>query len=245
MSRRALFLACLLCVPAAAPAQTAAGTPAEAHELYQKGRFEEAAAIYEALAAAEPLEASHHYNLGNARYKTGQLGRATACYLRAFKLAPRDPDIRFNLAFALERAGEALVLPGIPEALHRLVYLLSGEELQGIFWSSWAAFFLLWGLYLLDSRLRLPTALVLAALIAAGSGGWLALRGSLEPPELAVVTLPNAEVRSGPGRNFSASYTLPEGRRVEVLGASGDWVEIGVARDGIKGWIRRDSIERV
>ena len=40
-----------------------------------------------------------YFNLGNAYFKAGQLGRAIAALREAEKLAPRDPDVRANLQF--------------------------------------------------------------------------------------------------------------------------------------------------
>ena len=39
-------------------------------------------------------------NLGNAYFKSGQLGKAIAAYREAEQMSPRDPDVRANLRFA-------------------------------------------------------------------------------------------------------------------------------------------------
>ena len=39
------------------------------------------------------------FQLGNAHFKSGQLGRAIAAYRQAEELAPRDPDLRANVQF--------------------------------------------------------------------------------------------------------------------------------------------------
>ena len=39
------------------------------------------------------------FNYGNAEFKAGHLGKAIAAYRRAELLAPRDAEIRANLAF--------------------------------------------------------------------------------------------------------------------------------------------------
>src|SRR4030095_9977885 len=40
------------------------------------------------------------FNLGNACFKSGQIGRAIVAYRRAENSTPRDPDVRANLKFA-------------------------------------------------------------------------------------------------------------------------------------------------
>src|SRR5213596_601477 len=57
-----------------------------------------------ALAYEQALQAGHsaavHYNLGNALFKAGKIGRAILNYRRAHYIDPRDPDITGNLDFA-------------------------------------------------------------------------------------------------------------------------------------------------
>src|SRR6266404_5247545 len=73
-----------------------------ANQLYDAGKFAEAAAAYEKI---EPKTAYVDYNLGNAWFRQGKLGLAILNYERARRLAPRDPDILANLKFAEQRLG--------------------------------------------------------------------------------------------------------------------------------------------
>ena len=57
-----------------------------ANAAYADGRYEEAAAGYEALLAEGP-NATLYYNLGNARFKQGELAQAILNYERALKRA--------------------------------------------------------------------------------------------------------------------------------------------------------------
>lgn len=241
----ALLLAALLSAPAAA-----APTLAEANALYESARYAEAAAAYEALLAAAPHSAALHYNLGNARFRTGgpgALGRATASWLRAWRLDPRDGDARANLDYALKRAGESLVPADLPPAVFVLYHLLSRDELAALFWLAfWAA--CLSGaaaLTFAKARSRLRAAALGAAALCAVTGGWWALRASTGFKRPAVVVLQDAEVRSGPGESFPVSFKVPEGRRVELLDENGPWREIGVPREGLKGWVLKSSLEAV
>ena len=58
-----------------------------ANAAYADGRYEEAAAGYEAL-LAEGENATLYYNLGNARFKQGELAQAILNYERALRLKP-------------------------------------------------------------------------------------------------------------------------------------------------------------
>ncbi|MFA6317881.1 MAG: tetratricopeptide repeat protein [Elusimicrobiota bacterium] len=233
---------------AAEPASPAAEDPfAKAAALYAAADYRGSEAAYAGRLAAEPRSASLHYNLGNALFKAGQLGRAIAMYQRAFDLRPRDRDIRYNLDFALKRAGEELVPAGVPPFLHYLFHFLSVQELAGLHWlACWVCLGLACGALLRRSASG-PLAWWGAGALGAWLffGAWWGLREAFEPDERGVVVKSTAEIRSGPGDNFSVAFTAPEGRRVSVLSENGRWVEIGLAKEGAKGWILVESIERV
>src|SRR5205823_1595380 len=58
------------------------------------------------------------FNLGNAFFKNGQVGRAIAAYREAEQIDPRDPDIRANLKFVLGAVpGNDTRVSGIDRAL--------------------------------------------------------------------------------------------------------------------------------
>ena len=94
-------------------------------------------------------------------------------------------------------------------------------------------------------RERLKPTLVVSLCFWAVFGGWWALGTLGSNGPLGVVLEPNAEARSGPGKNFPVSFNAPEGRRVAVVSESGDWLEVGVLKEGVKGWMSAKSIERV
>src|SRR5471030_2218486 len=91
-----------------------------ANQLYNAGKYAEAAAAYEKI---EPKTAHVYYNLGNAWFRQNKLGLAILNYARARQLAPRDPDIVANLKFAQQRLGvdEINTAPRAPQRLLRSV----------------------------------------------------------------------------------------------------------------------------
>src|SRR5712671_6073714 len=77
----------------------------QANKLYEEGKFTEAAAAYETMLGGGRASPALYFNLGNALFKAGQVGRAVLNYRLAEQLAPRDPDIRANLKFARHTVG--------------------------------------------------------------------------------------------------------------------------------------------
>ncbi|MFA6004250.1 MAG: tetratricopeptide repeat protein [Elusimicrobiota bacterium] len=219
----------------------------EGQRLYDAGDYKAAAGWYGQAVARERRNADLHYNLGNALFKDGRTGPAIASYQRAFSIRPRDPDIRQNLDFALRRAGENLVPPGVPPLLFIAFHLFSERELSGLHWlACWLAL-LLAGLFVWKGSRRetlLPWTAAAWLLWLVLGGWWLALRLTT-PQRSGVIVSASAEIRSGPGDNFSVSFTAPEGRRVQILSDSGEWLEIGMLKEGVKGWIAAAAVEPI
>lgn len=239
------FLFALALAAASAPVQGPG--LAAAQKLYDSGAYAQAAEAFEALTRTSPGNPAFHYDLGNALYKAGRIGPAIAAYQRAYDLAPRDADIRQNLDFVLKKAGEELVPPGVPPFLFDLFHLLSEPELGGLHWlACWTAL-LLGGLCLLHPpwrpSLRTPFYAALAFWLTLGA--WWGARLALEPKARGVITSASAELRSGPGPNFSVGFTAPEGRRVQILSERAGWLEVGLLKEGAKGWIEAGAVERL
>jgi DNA-binding SARP family transcriptional activator len=70
-------------------------------------RLEEAAEEFQKLIRLVPQEAAGYANLGVTYLRMGRYGEATAEFERAVERAPGDPDIRLQLATALELGGSA------------------------------------------------------------------------------------------------------------------------------------------
>lgn len=106
MKRIILLIGFLVCaVPALYPREAEAKTEAEkvwerANTLYINGDYVGAAAFYEAIVDKGYISGRLFYNLGNAYFKAGELGRAVLNYNRAQKLMPYDKDVTYNLAVA-------------------------------------------------------------------------------------------------------------------------------------------------
>jgi len=236
----------LLLAALALPAPAA--TYPEAKAAYDSGDFPKAAAAFAELASAAPGDAALHYDLGNALLKSGRLGRASASYQRAFDLDPRDGDGRYNLDFVLKRAGEELAPPGVPGPAFAAFTALSARELAGLHWLAAWTTLVLAGLALLggtERRARLSSALLGAAAAWLLFGLWWAGLRAVLPPGRGVITEARAELRNGPGEKFTVGYTAPEGRRVRVLAESGLWLEVGLLKEGVKGWVLASSVEKL
>ena len=62
-------------------------------------KFADAANAYKKILASDAAAPNLLFNYGNAEFKSGNLGKAIAAFRRAELFAPRDSEIRANLAF--------------------------------------------------------------------------------------------------------------------------------------------------
>src|SRR5256885_5435373 len=75
-----------------------------ANDEYARGQFQEAVHDYESLVQAHEWSAPLFYNLGNAYFRSGDLGRAILNYERALALEPQHPESLANLTVARDDA---------------------------------------------------------------------------------------------------------------------------------------------
>ena len=214
-----------------------------AEEFYRAGQYAQALSAYEQDLKNYPNNPYLYYNIGNCYFKMGSKGLAAANYYRAFKLYPRDNDIRHNLSLALASGGETLVPTGVPVALHKAFFVFSLAELKGLVCILGWILCLLAGLWLLTRKTG-KLSLVCAVLFLLCTG-WFYVRHSWETQPLAVVAAPVAEIRSGPGTNFPVSASVQQGHLVELADQKDNWQQVIVKSQGLKGWLENSALERI
>src|ERR1043166_1680077 len=86
-----------------------AATPRErfdnANKFYEEHKYKEAIQEYSSLLAERRVSPNLLFNLANAYFRAGDIGRAVLNYRRAELLAPRDPEVQANLSFARDTVG--------------------------------------------------------------------------------------------------------------------------------------------
>jgi tetratricopeptide (TPR) repeat protein len=221
-----------------------------ANRLYEQGRFVEAAAAYEQLAQSVPRSDTLWFNLGNAWFKAGQVGRAIAAYRQAEFVAPRDPALRFNLNFARKKVSGTDAPAG--SVWRRALGALTVNE-----WTVLASVALWLWFVLLALREWRPALRQALSGYTATSGALMVLLAGCAAfaAELrfntvsAVVTAPEAIVRSGPLEEAKVLHQFRDGTEVTVLDqkdlVAGDqkqvWLQVRNAANQ-SGWVKSDQL---
>ena len=68
---------------------------------YNQGDYSKAVSAFSTIAVSGVKNGKLYYNLGNSFLKNGDLGRAVLWFERSLKMIPNDPDLNFNLDYAL------------------------------------------------------------------------------------------------------------------------------------------------
>lgn len=97
---------------------TVSVTYADAEAVFRKGRYREAAELFETVVSAQPSHAFSHYMLGLSAWKSGDRGRAEEALGRAVELNGESVKIRTNLGrVLLEQGRPAEALPHLEAAI--------------------------------------------------------------------------------------------------------------------------------
>ncbi len=213
----------------------------DANKLYEQGKFSEAVSRYEKIIQSKSISAPLYFNLGNAYFKSGQLGRAVLAYRNAERLSPRDPEIRANLQFARNQAG-------------------GGKSAGESLWEKWIKILTLNEWTILTSSVLSFWFLILA--IRQWRAGWknsfrglsatlgflalmlvVCLVSALHQQSMpiSVVIVPEAVVRRGPWDESPSVFTLRDGTEVKVLDRKNEWLEI-VDRSRRTGWLSEKQV---
>lgn len=226
---------------------------ARGNVAYQEGRYSEAIDAYEAVLSSGFSSAGLQYNLGNAYFKAGDLGRAILHWERALALAPGDPDTRANLELARSLTVDAIEpLPTfwVISAVSWWVRLLPRNVLIAVVAGGW---------------LVLSGGLVLR-ILAPGerlgrAGKWLAIAGAsvvlllgtnlfvrefgIGSADRAVILVDAVSVRSAPARDDDlVLFEIHEGTRVRIEERTAEWAEV-VLDDGKVGWVPVGAFEEI
>ncbi len=224
---------------------TARDNPTRAEQLYRQ-----AAVAFERLVTDGVRNPALEYNLGNTRFRLGDLGRAILHYRRAQRLDPRNAKLAENLKYARNRVEPTLKPGGEQRLLQRLLFWHYNTSVRLRFWFTVMASVAGWlGLAIWLRRRWQALAMLSALAIVLGlanatSLGWQLHDETRRPP--AVVVQGEQTLRLGRGEGYDPAMKQPLGPGVElrVLQQRGDWVEVRLPDDRT-GWLPAQAVERV
>lgn len=245
---------------------------ARGNEAYEAGDYGLAIDHYSDLVERGVVDADLFYNLGNACFESGEMGRAVLWYERARRVAPRDDDVRANLALTRSLLRDQQLVPaenGFRNAVlvwHRkttasesvviasgfylllsvlaILFVFRREPRVGAFLRKASIFSpgRLFGLDVAQDTILAMCVVFLAGAMFAGSSIHK-LRMERERQH-GVIVAGEVSVFSGPSRDATVQFKIHEGTSVSVRESRPGWVRVDLPGD-LGGWVDAGALERI
>lgn len=226
-------------------ANAASNDPQQADKLY-----ETAILNYEAILQQGPIEnAKLYYNLANAYFLKGDVGRAILNYRRAQRLDSSDVDIQKNLSFARSRRIDQVSVQAGRKVLETFFFWHYDFSLPTKFLLCCIFF----GLFCIIAAVMVwrgktagfkAIAVLNAILMICMLASVLAETQYLAKKAHGVITAEQVTARQGDGLNYQESFKEPlhAGTEFELADRRSGWLHIKLA-DGSDAWIPENSAE--
>jgi len=221
-----------------------------ANKFYIDEKYQEAVNEYVEILNTGYENGAIYFNLGNAYYKLGSIGKAILYYEKAKKIIPGDEDVNNNLTLANLYIADKIT--PVPELFY-IRYFKSFTKLMSL--DTWAKVFL--ALYIIlcltncgriiikKQKVRnfLHKLIFLSAFLTA-LFLFIMLYSfyELNRHDWAIVMSDKVEVSSSPTEDSTELFSIHEGTKVKIKRTNDKWIEISLA-DGKVGWITKDHIE--
>src|SRR5271154_2950592 len=213
-----------------------------ANKFYAEGKFADASNAYEKILASGAASPNLLFNYGNAEFKSGNLGKAITAFRRAELLAPRDSEIRANLAFVRNQVQGATVRESFWQNWLGNLSLNEWTIFAAI--AFWLTFILLAAKQIRPAlAAKLKSATWIFAALTIFSGTILGVQAANHfSKQTAVVISAQATARSGPFDDAQNAFTTRDGAELFVLDRRDDWVQVADG-SGKSGWLPAKQVE--
>ncbi len=215
---------------------------------YSEEKFDQTVADYEGALTLGLESGPLYYNLGNAYFKTGSLGKAILNYLRAQRLMPADADLNSNLRYAqsLIKGGRVLAQRNwLTRMFFKAARSFSLNKITLLSAGFYVILSILLILMILVKALRkifVYTALPLLIALLFCLSLFLTQFYQTVVYRAAVVIAESADFKFEPFDEATTFFTLNEGESVTAGRAKQEWIKAKRA-DGKQGWVRQSDIE--
>jgi hypothetical protein len=228
-------------------ANSTADNPDKAEKLYG-----EAILIYEKIISDGQIQnAKLYYNLGNAYFLKGDLGRAILNYRRAEKLDSSDANIQKNLAFARSRRIDKVKLKTEKRVIHTLFFWHYEFSLKTKFVLTcffFALFCISLTIMIWFGRIApgTVTAVISCFLLICLFVSVVLEANNQAHKVCGVITAEEVVARQGDGQSYSPSFKDPlhEGTEFDMLENRHGWLHIKLS-DNSEGWIPETSADLI
>lgn len=243
-----VFLAIFAFPGSAASRQAADESFYEANEAYKLDEFDKAIKLDESITSKGLSSANLYYNLGNAYFKRGDMGKALLNYERARRLKPGDSDILANYQYAKSQMKQQDMTEKRAFVLRWLDFRMSYITLKQnvmiafLFYCIIIAYFIVarvFKKYNNYSTFILPVLCFVLIIIL------VPLFHKIKNLNQGAITISKiTDARFEPSADAPVNFPLYEGMKVYILRTQGSWQKVK-RPDGKIGWVKASAVELV
>lgn len=231
----------------------------KADSAYSQDNFVLAEQLYLESIRRDGTSTTIFYNLGNAYYRQGNLGKAIVNYERALKLDPTNADARENLAFVKAKITDRQIDEGsiMTSLWNKIVGAFHADTWACIAVVLFALFLAGAFTYMLSSvvairKISFFGGMIVFLLCAAAIIISFAAANRVTASNYAIILPPSAQLSTTPREARTQSeeaFLLHEGTKVEIVDsisttADGKWYEVKVGGRE-RAWIKASETERI
>ncbi len=225
---------------------------AKGEKAYLSKNYDEAILNYEKILNEGYDSAELYYNLGNAYYRKGILGRAILNYEKGLKLKPGDEDLLYNLKIANAHIIDKI--NNVPEFFivrwwKDFVALFSIEFLSVILLVAFLLLLIFVWLFFFGKtpsvrKRGLFGGVSFAFIVLLFAVVYFGKVKEVNNSNYAIILSKEVTARTSPDESSKAIFVLHEGTKVSVLDNVGEWEQVKLS-DGKKGWIKKGNFELI
>jgi tetratricopeptide (TPR) repeat protein len=220
----------------------------EANEAYTRSEYNYSIELYESLIEQEFQVSELYYNLGNAYFRTNQLGLAILNYERALRLNPSDDNIQHNLRHANSRTLDNIEVRAqlFYEQWWRDAYMMQSADRWAVLSIILLSLSLIaMAVYLFSRTIGVKkTAFFISVfLLFITVFSFIFAQkqyNRLTENREAIILSPRVSAKSSPSAQSPDLFLVHEGTKVFIRSTIAGWHEVNLANGNV-GWIRRET----
>lgn len=233
-------------------AQTPDQLMVKANKFYQDQNYSEAIVTYEKILSQGFESGALYYNLGNAYFKEGNLGKSILSFERGLKIEPNDEDLAYNLRIANARTVDKI------SEIPKLFIISWWEGLVTSFGiSGWSVFVIavFWillasiAVYFFSRNGRLQRISFMSGSISLSVLMLLVVilfvRINREAAtDYGILVEQTYSAKVSPDQKSNDAFVIHEGVKFSIEDAVGEWAKIRL-NDGKVGWVQKNSFGQI
>ena len=223
----------------------------EANDLFISKKYKKSIELYEKIIDNGQKNSTVFYNLGNAYYRSGDIGHAIWAYKHANKFSPRDKDIIHNLKIAEAKKIDRINSPPLfilHDFYRKIKSSMTMFELILVGGILFFIFSLLWIKQIFSGKRNVLSKSIFQILLTVMIFVHVVILDvAFERKRISneAIIVRKSDAQSGPflGDN-KILFQINEGSVVEVLEEKNNWSEI-ILIDGKKGWVISNALRKM